>query len=176
MTKKTAGLAFTATLLILAPLAGTAAAEAPFSFDRAPGRLPKNVVPIDYDIAVTPEAATKTFTGTESVSLEFRAATDKVVFNTLNLKLQNVRLDGRPVASVATDNGAQLTTVTLAKAAPAGMHRLTLSYTGVIETRPIEDDPGAVTLLNKLSRVSRKRWPATAVPMPGRIPAAAPNA
>ena len=42
---------------------------------------------------------------------------------------------------------------------------------GVIETRPIEDDPGAVTLLNKLSRVSRKRWPATAVPMPGRLPA-----
>jgi len=47
---------------------------------------------------------------------------------------------------------------------------------GVIETRPIEDDPGAVTLLNKLSRVSRKRWPATAVPMPGRLPASAPSA
>ena len=47
---------------------------------------------------------------------------------------------------------------------------------GVIETRPIEDDPGAVTLLNKLSRVSRKRWPATAVPMPGRLPAPAPTA
>ena len=47
---------------------------------------------------------------------------------------------------------------------------------GVIETRPIEDDPGAVTLLNKLSRVSRKRWPATAVPMPGRLPAPAPSA
>jgi coenzyme F420 hydrogenase subunit beta len=42
---------------------------------------------------------------------------------------------------------------------------------GVVETRPIEDDPGAVTLLNKLSRSSRKRWPATAVPMPGRLPA-----
>ena len=47
---------------------------------------------------------------------------------------------------------------------------------GVIETRPIEDDPGAVTLLNKLSRISRKRWPATAVPMPGRLPASAPSA
>jgi coenzyme F420 hydrogenase subunit beta len=45
---------------------------------------------------------------------------------------------------------------------------------GVIETRPIDDDPGAVTLLNKLSRASRKRWPATAVPMPGRLPAPAP--
>ena len=32
--------------------------------------------------------------------------------------------------------------------------------------------PGAVTLLNRLSRVSRKRWPATAVPMPGRLPRA----
>ena len=29
---------------------------------------------------------------------------------------------------------------------------------------PVEDDTGAVTLLNKLSRTSRKRWPATAVP------------
>jgi hypothetical protein len=44
---------------------------------------------------------------------------------------------------------------------------------GAIETRPIEDDPGAVTLLHKLSRVSRRRWPATAVPMPGRLPAPA---
>ena len=43
---------------------------------------------------------------------------------------------------------------------------------GVVEVRPIEDDPGAVELLNRLSRVSRKRWPATAVPMPGRLPAA----
>jgi coenzyme F420 hydrogenase subunit beta len=42
---------------------------------------------------------------------------------------------------------------------------------GVIETRPIDEDPGAVALLRKLSRVSRKRWPATAVPMPGRLPA-----
>jgi coenzyme F420 hydrogenase subunit beta len=51
-----------------------------------------------------------------------------------------------------------------------------MEVAGVIETRPIEDDPGAVTLLNKLSRVSRKRWPATAVPMPGRLPAPASTA
>src|SRR5579883_3409990 len=134
---KTAGFALAATVLILGPLAGTAAAaEAPFSFDRAPGRLPKNVVPVDYDIAVTPDAAKRTFTGSESVSLKFRAATDKIVFNTLNLKLQDVRLDGRPVASVNTDNAAQLTTVMLAAPASVGMHRLTLSYSGVIETRP----------------------------------------
>jgi coenzyme F420 hydrogenase subunit beta len=40
-----------------------------------------------------------------------------------------------------------------------------------VEVRPADDDPGAVALLRRLSRVSRKRWPATAVPMPGRLPA-----
>jgi coenzyme F420 hydrogenase subunit beta len=49
---------------------------------------------------------------------------------------------------------------------------------GVIELRPGSDDPGALALLTKLSRVSRRRWPATAVATPRRmppVPAAPPN-
>ncbi len=41
---------------------------------------------------------------------------------------------------------------------------------GVVETRPGDDDPGAVELLHKLARVSRRRWPETAVSGPRRIP------
>jgi coenzyme F420 hydrogenase subunit beta len=41
---------------------------------------------------------------------------------------------------------------------------------GAVELRSIEEDPGALALLRRLSTVSRKRWPATAVAMPGRIP------
>ncbi|MHB1712411.1 MAG: Coenzyme F420 hydrogenase/dehydrogenase, beta subunit C-terminal domain [Acidimicrobiales bacterium] len=37
---------------------------------------------------------------------------------------------------------------------------------GVIETRPGDDDPGAVDLLRKLSVASRRRWPETASPAP----------
>lgn len=44
---------------------------------------------------------------------------------------------------------------------------------GAVEIRPGDDDPGAIALLRRLSRVSRKRWPATAVPQPGRVPAPA---
>lgn len=45
---------------------------------------------------------------------------------------------------------------------------------GVVETRPGDDDPGAIALLQRLAKVSRKRWPATAVPMPGRLPSPTP--
>jgi coenzyme F420 hydrogenase subunit beta len=41
---------------------------------------------------------------------------------------------------------------------------------GVIEVRPSRDDPAAVELMRKLSRASRRRWPAVAVEGPGRIP------
>ncbi|MHB8593688.1 MAG: Coenzyme F420 hydrogenase/dehydrogenase, beta subunit C-terminal domain [Acidimicrobiales bacterium] len=44
---------------------------------------------------------------------------------------------------------------------------------GVIETRPGDDDPGAIALLQKLARASRRRWPATAVDEPGRLPTTA---
>ena len=41
---------------------------------------------------------------------------------------------------------------------------------GLVETRPGDDDPGAVALLHKLAQVSRKRWPEDATPGPRRIP------
>ena len=60
-----------ATVVALALTSGLAtAAEAPFDFDQAPGRLPKNVVPLDYGIARrSPDLAARTITGSESVTL-----------------------------------------------------------------------------------------------------------
>ncbi len=45
---------------------------------------------------------------------------------------------------------------------------------GAIETRPGDDDPGAIELLKKLSKVSRRRWPETAVEAPRRLTASMP--
>lgn len=47
---------------------------------------------------------------------------------------------------------------------------------GLVEARPGQDDPVAMNLLNKLSAVSRKRWPADEVPDPHRAPAMLPLA
>ena len=123
-------------LLPAALLPAAAAPVAPFSFDSAAGRLPKDVVPGDYDIAIVPDVGKRTFNGKESVTLEVRTPTARIVFNTLDLHLRDVQFDGAAVRTVATDNAAQLTTVTLAAPAAAGAHKLTLSYDGVIQTRP----------------------------------------
>ena len=113
-----------------------ASAEAPFTFDTAPGRLPKDVVPLHYRIAIVPQVKERTFTGTESATLRFRSATATIVFNTLNLTVRNVRVDGKPVQRVVPDNQGQLTTLTLTAPMPVGVHTLTLSYSGVIESKP----------------------------------------
>jgi coenzyme F420 hydrogenase subunit beta len=53
---------------------------------------------------------------------------------------------------------------------------------GALEVRPGTDDPGALALMGRLSTVSRRRWPVTAVPgprlgvPPPKVPAATPPA
>jgi aminopeptidase N len=116
--------------------AAPAAASAPFSFDSAPGRLPKSVVPLDYRIAIVPDAAAKTLTGTETILLEVRKPVRTIVFNSLGERLQNVTLDGAPAAGVESDDAKQLTTVTLARDLPVGRHTLAFAYTGKLESAP----------------------------------------
>jgi aminopeptidase N len=111
----------------------SASAVAPFDFNTTPGRLPKSVVPLDYRIAIVPDATAKTLRGTETVTLDVRRATRRVVFNTLNLTIRDARVDGVPVTRVDTQNDKQLTTLTLARSAAAGRHMLTLAYDGKIE-------------------------------------------
>jgi aminopeptidase N len=123
---------FAALCCSLAPMAWCGA---PFAFESAPGRLPKNVVPVSYDVAIVPNVDALTLTGTESVQLQFRAATATVQFNSLNETLSHVLLDGKPVKSVTSSDEQQLTTVTLMNPA-TGLHTLSFSYSGKIETGP----------------------------------------
>jgi aminopeptidase N len=116
-------------------LAPAAWCGAPFSFESAPGRLPKNVVPVSYDVRIVPDADALRLTGTESVQLQFRAATATLQFNSLNETLNHVLLDGKPVKSVTSSDEQQLTTVTLTKPV-SGLHTLSFSYSGKIETQP----------------------------------------
>lgn len=122
-------------LITMAP-ATSAQAAAAFGFDSAPGRLPKNVVPVAYTVKIAPDTDALTIAGTESVTLRFRETAAVVKFNSLNETLHDVRLDGVPVRSVVSDDAQQLTTVEFASRVHPGSHRLTFSYVGKIETQP----------------------------------------
>jgi aminopeptidase N len=128
---KRLGLAVGLSLLASAPCAAE-----PFSFDAAPGRLPKDVVPRDYRIAIVPDVATRHFTGTESVTLDVRRPVRTIEFDSVNEVLRDVRFDGKRVADVRSDDGAQLTTVTLVHTAKRGRHMLAFSYRGRLEAQP----------------------------------------
>lgn len=114
-------------------LAAPARAAGPFAFDATPGRLPKSVVPLDYRIALVPDPAALTLRGRETVVLDVRRPSGRIVFNTLNLTIGAARVDGVPVARVQTRNDAQLTTLTLARPLAVGRHTLALAYAGKIE-------------------------------------------
>jgi aminopeptidase N len=124
-----------AALIIAAALAHSSLCSA-FSPDEVPGRLPKNVVPISYRIAIVPNVAARTFSGRETVALDVLAATASIQFNSLNEVLRDVRLDGKPVKGVVSDDKAQLTTLTLREPASPGRHSLSFAYSGKIETEP----------------------------------------
>lgn len=111
-----------------------ASGSEPFSFDKAPGRLPKDVVPVDYTVSIQPDVPAMAFDGSETVVLDVRSATATVRFNTLNETLRDVRLDGQPVEEVATDDTAQISTLTLRTPAAPGRHVLSLSFRGALET------------------------------------------
>ena len=112
------------------------AEAAPFSFDTAFGRLPKTVRPIDYTIALRPDLAHLTFSGTETIRLDVRSATDTVQFNSLDETLRDVRFDGAPVAAVRTQNARQLTSIRLTRPALPGSHTLAFSYSGQLQNGP----------------------------------------
>ena len=126
-------------LLAYAPsclLTVQAVAAAPFDFDAAPGRLPKTIVPLGYEVSLIPRIDSLTLTGTENVRLKFRGASASIQFNSLDQRLDHVTLDGRPVQSVDSDDAKQLTTVRLKRAAAAGEHVLRFSFAGKLQTSP----------------------------------------
>jgi aminopeptidase N len=129
-----AALLFHAAASAAAPSA--APQQAPFSFDSAPGHLPKNVVPVDYTVAIVPAVDKLTLRGKESVKLLFREASATIQFNAIGMQFQQVRLDGKPVKGLAIDDKRQIVTVTLAKPAAPGEHTLSLDYTAKIESGP----------------------------------------
>ena len=109
-------------------------AEKPFQFATTPGKLPKEVLPVEYSVRIVPNIDKFTFTGTETVKLSVRSPVRQLVLNSLELKITHASLDGKvlPKSAIKTDKRSELLTLALPSEFPAGDHTLALSFTGKI--------------------------------------------
>jgi aminopeptidase N len=108
-------------------------AEAPAALEHAVREaLPSEVVPVHYDLHVSPDADALTFNGRVSITVDVRGATPAVVLNASGLVLDRATLDGAGDAVVSLDPGQARATLRFAAPLAAGRHALMIDYHGKI--------------------------------------------
>ncbi len=95
------------------------------------GALPTDVVPLLYDIEVRPDAAASTFSGAETVTVDVRRPTSRIVLNAAELAGITATVDGVS-APVTLDAAAQTLTLSVSRPLTAGRHSIAFRWTGRI--------------------------------------------
>jgi aminopeptidase N len=117
-------------------LTASAHADAPYEFGKMPGKLPRNVIPLQYSANLVPDLASKTFSGTETVEIEVLQPTRNIMLNVANIEFDSATLTGKGIAPqklVANIDTAQQTVrFALEQTLPAGHYQLTLAFRGAI--------------------------------------------
>ena len=120
---------------IFALLSVAAFAEEPFSFEKTPGRLPKDVIPSHYAIRIEPDVAAAKFSGAVDIDVVATKATRSFVLNTAGLVIAKAAADDAALV-VKVDDAGQLLTLTAASELAAGKHRLHIEFSGALGEAP----------------------------------------
>src|SRR5580704_12803640 len=73
-------------------LIGNLNAEEEYSFESAPGKLPKTITPRHYVIHLEPDENQMTTDGAEAVEIEVLKRTHQILMNAVNMKIWNATL------------------------------------------------------------------------------------
>jgi len=125
-----------ATALVFAAGAPAAHAEAPFSFAATPGKLPKDVVPLQYTAHVVPDVSGNSFRGTQMVEIEVLKPTSTIMLNADNLQIDAASLAGKDIGKLnlvpILDQQRQTLRFALAQPLAPGRYELALAFRGQI--------------------------------------------
>jgi aminopeptidase N len=114
----------------------TAQAEAPFSFAATPGKLPKDVVPVQYVAHLVPDLAKHSFVGAETVEIEVRGETSLIMLNAVNIDFDAASLSGNGLAErklePVLDKEQETVSFRLDKPLQPGRYKLALKFHGAI--------------------------------------------
>src|SRR5881275_2881819 len=120
--------------VILFALPLTMNGEKPYTFANTPGKLPKQVVPLEYSIRIVPDVSKFTFSGSETVKLKASAPVHELVLNSLELEIAKASIDGTQLspAAIKLDPNDELLTIALPNELAIGEHSLALEFSGTI--------------------------------------------
>jgi aminopeptidase N len=98
-------------------------------------RLPDNVVPSHYDIAVTPDLPSAKFTGTERIVATLKKPATTIVLNAAEIEFETVTIKSgtrTEAAKVSLDATKEQATFTVARQLPAGAVEIDITYRGIL--------------------------------------------
>src|SRR5881397_3024206 len=109
---------------VLFALLTTMDAENPYEFASTPGKLPKQVVPLEYSIRIVPDVSKFTFSGSETVKLKAPAPVRELVLNSLELEIAKASIDGTQLSpgAIKLDSNNELLTIALPNELAIGEH------------------------------------------------------
>ena len=123
-----------AAALSIATLA--AHAEAPFSFAATPGKLPKDVIPVQYAAHLVPNLVTNTFLGSESIEIDVLKSTSTIMLNVANISIDAASLSGKGIGELKltgeVSKEQETLTFKLAQPLAPGRYQLALKFHGAI--------------------------------------------
>ena len=156
-------------ILACSLVATQALAEAPYSFAKTPGKLPKDVVPIHYVVHLQPNLAQQEFSGDESIEIEVLKTTRKIMLNVADIEIDAASLEGKGRSAqtlVPQINPSQQTlSFALAQPLKPGRYHLRLRFHGKIyqedrglfSVRDASGDPHRTVLATTLEPSDARR-------------------
>ena len=94
--------------------------------------LPDTVVPLHYDLQLSPNAAALNFSGHVAITVQVNAPVNEITVNADGLTFANATLDQTALMLTAPDAKLGRETMRAAKPIAAGQHILTIDYSGPI--------------------------------------------
>src|SRR5258707_7902274 len=108
-------------VLALLLFVSAARADAPFTLETTPGKVPKTVIPIHYDIDLQPNLAALTVNGSAIIDIEVREPTERLVLNAIDLTFLGTTIDDiKSAKSTSVNESEQTVTFTFPRAIAAG--------------------------------------------------------
>ncbi len=98
-------------------------------------RLPGDVVPNHYQITLAPDLKSATFAGEEKIEVRLLKPLTNIVLNAAEIKFGDVTVtsgSSTQTAKVTTDEKAEMATLALANAVPAGAASIHIKFTGTL--------------------------------------------